>query len=1503
MKQATIVVAAILFLLVNTGLFGQKAPDLENGFKNYGSYDSSHLDTVNLQNGNLMLHAPLLPNYPQRGSLGMQPMLSFNSKTWQVICVDMPGNSIMCGWFHGGTGVSLQRPTDLGVQRTVDIFNSGTQVMYSASGYSLTGPDGAMHQLFPTVTVSGINTEYESLDTSGYHLSLSGSDGSGVPNTATVTDRHGNQFVAIFDPPASCGPLPQTPPLPWAGASPNMGGGYAPMVDDTPRGDQYCPQLAGAQRVTDSNGNVINIFDPANYANPGSDTLGRSLPLGPLSAASDFGGCVSNVAINSAWLVSYTAPDGSTRQMKMCFAQITYETAFNQPGINEAAFGPALPPGSNRLQANNQLPNLATVILADGTKWAFTYDGYGELASISLPTGGSITYTWTTIGLANGCSGLTRVSRAVATRTLNDGQGHTSQWTYTWGTPSGGVVINKVTDPLLNDSVHTFTALEGPAGCSFYETRTQYYQGTQSPSHLLKQVDTSYYPPLMFLTDSGESVAGNVVAKDIVTTLYPNGMVSKVHREYDQGLGAGKPIFGNVTKEQQYDWGQGQPGPLLRETDMVYQWQKNSAYLTAHMLDLPASTVVISPSAAENIKSGCPLTSATSGNCAAETDYTYDEAAYLTTPTPAVSTQHIAPPHSVRGNQTTVSHWLNTSNSFVSSHTNWYDTGEAFQQLDPLGHTTIYTYDPFYKGAYVTQTCSPQTNGVAHCVSGTYDFSTGMLTSLTSENATAQASGNTQGDAAHTSNYSYDFLWRITSAQAPPDPANAGARAQTTFNYSAPNAFPITVQRTKSVTNVLSDSATNFFDGLVRNYRGQHALPGNTATVDTTFDVAGHLATVSNPYFTTADPTYGITTSSYDGLDRVTQTTRQDGSISSVAYNVIAGAHDAVPGANFAGNCTDTTDEAGKQGRACSDALGRLVLVVEPNQGATTTTATGSIAINGAEQTSGAASSGSTTVAIDGQEQFNTIDPCQESGGSCPHDVYDSGTVTITVNGHATSTGYSQGDTASSVAASLASAINADSAALVNASASGTTVTLAARAAGASTNYTFSTSAATSDASNFFTSSFSAGPASGSLAGGHDAGVPDTGTITTTINGTNYQVSYGGGDTGTSIASRLATAMAGNSWVTAVAAGNQINLTSKTAGSAGNFAVLVGYAWNNSIFAQPSFTETASGLSGGYDAGLLDNNPYKTFYSYDVLGNLTCVEQHGNVTGTGCSDPPGNDATSPWRVRRFTYDSLSRLLTAKNPESGTITYSYDNDGQLLTKTSPAANQTGTATQSVSYCYDELHRVTKRDYLAHTFSPPACPITAPVVSYTYDSGANAKGHLTQMIDQAGTATYGYDILGRLSTETRSLIGANNAAISKTISYTYNLDGSVKTLTYPSGKIITYTPDSAGRTLSAVDSASGINYVTGATYGPDSALTGFVSGSGGAAAITNTFTYNRRLQPLAMSATFGSPLQTVFSISYDFHAGNGTPAAARITAMSGASPTIKTPHAARPLLTIR
>ena len=338
-----------------------------------------------------------------------------------------------------------------------------------------------------------------------------------------------------------------------------------------------------------------------------------------------------------------------------------------------------------------------------------------------------------------------------------------------------------------------------------------------------------------------------------------------------------------------------------------------------------------------------------------------------------------------------------------------------------------------------------------------------------------------------------------------------------------------------------------------------------------------------------------------------------------------------------------------------------------------------------------------------------------------------------------------------------------------------------------------------------------------------------------------------------------------NSPVTASASGTNIAITYKTVGTAGNAAVTINSSTSqSSYFSSPSFTSAGTTLGGGFNpqGPSLDHAFYVTQYFYDALGNLLCVEQHGNVAGTGCSAPPSSDSSSPWRVRRFTYDSLSRLLTANNPESGLISYQYDNDGNLLQKTSPQANQTGSATTTISYCYDAVHRITGKAYSAQS-----CPLSSPAVTLTYDQGTNAIGHLTGMTDASGSTSYNYDTLGRLITEQRTLAG-----ITKNVSYTYNLDGSVATVTYPSGAVIAYAPDSAGRVLSATDSGNSINYVTGATYGPDNALTGFVSGHNSTfAGITNSFSYNKRLQSVNMAAS--SPSQTVFSINYDFHLGSG------------------------------
>ena len=139
---------------------------------------------------------------------------------------------------------------------------------------------------------------------------------------------------------------------------------------------------------------------------------------------------------------------------------------------------------------------------------------------------------------------------------------------------------------------------------------------------------------------------------------------------------------------------------------------------------------------------------------------------------------------------------------------------------------------------------------------------------------------------------------------------------------------------------------------------------------------------------------------------------------------------------------------------------------------------------------------------------------------------------------------------------------------------------------------------------------------------------------------------------------------------------------------------------------------------------------YETDYTYNVLDDLLCVGQKGTNAGTFSTNCAANPAS--WRPRSFAYDSLSRLTSATNAESGTITYSYDPNGNLTSKTSPAPNQTGSATVTTTYSYDALNRLTHKSYSdTNTLAP------TPPVGFSYDQSTvwgpikNPIGRLTAM----------------------------------------------------------------------------------------------------------------------------------------------------------------------------
>jgi RHS repeat-associated protein len=289
-------------------------------------------------------------------------------------------------------------------------------------------------------------------------------------------------------------------------------------------------------------------------------------------------------------------------------------------------------------------------------------------------------------------------------------------------------------------------------------------------------------------------------------------------------------------------------------------------------------------------------------------------------------------------------------------------------------------------------------------------------------------------------------------------------------------------------------------------------------------------------------------------------------------------------------------------------------------------------------------------------------------------------------------------------------------------------------------------------------------------------------------------------------------------------------------------------------------------LTGVYEAPNISGYDFLTQYTYDPLNDLTNVTQNGNNSSNA-------------RVRAFVYDSLARLTSATNPESGNITYSYDPNGNMLSKVAPKTNQTGTAQTTTSYTYDSLNRLTGK-----TYSNP----TSPKDLYGYDgvaltgcpgpdaptiSGAtNLVGRRSAMCGNKSSSAWSYDSMGRSLFEMTDNKGTST--VGYTVGYTYWEDGSLQSLTYPSGDVLNYSPGGAGRALGVSDSAT--DYVANGTgagramYAPQGALASMVNGyTSSFAGIVTSNLYNDRLQPLLLSASDSSG--ALFSLCYDFHLG--------------------------------
>jgi RHS repeat-associated protein len=233
------------------------------------------------------------------------------------------------------------------------------------------------------------------------------------------------------------------------------------------------------------------------------------------------------------------------------------------------------------------------------------------------------------------------------------------------------------------------------------------------------------------------------------------------------------------------------------------------------------------------------------------------------------------------------------------------------------------------------------------------------------------------------------------------------------------------------------------------------------------------------------------------------------------------------------------------------------------------------------------------------------------------------------------------------------------------------------------------------------------------------------------------------------------------------------------------------------------------------------------------------------------------------QTRTFSYDSLNRLTQSTNPETGTIGYIYDADGNLITKTSPGENSTsGTAaTLTTHYNFNNVHQIISKTYL---LTGASSLTVIPTVVYNYGQSVvdgitieNPIGRLTSeyttvpaKTNETGVVSnlvpikpepeiqtesiYSYDTDGRVASHYQCVLTAcQNPVAFEDVEYHYDGAGNVASFSTPQAGY-SNTIDSAGHLTNVtptwtVDANHPASLLT-ATYAPNGGWLNATLGNG-------------------------------------------------------------------------
>jgi RHS repeat-associated protein len=668
----------------------------------------------------------------------------------------------------------------------------------------------------------------------------------------------------------------------------------------------------GGATYTDQNGNQETVNTSGQFF----DTLSSTTPVLAISG---------NGTPSSPTEFTYTAPNAQPASYTMSYTQYTVATNFgyaSNPQIEE--YGPtsvalvssiSLPDGTAYTFKYEQTPGSCTPLSGTFPDYCVT----GRMVEVTLPTGGTITYSYS--GGPNGTGIFSDGSSGSLQRTLSPG----GIWNYTrsnvTGTPGPGAKWTTTTeDPEGNYTVSNFSedSSTSPATYNLYETQRQIYQGSESPSDLLETLLMCYNSN--YTNCSSASVSSPIQRVSTYTEL-ANGLTRLSDVNYN-GSFTGS---GLESSDDEYDFGVS-PGGVPGLSHQIRYTAIQYANLGNGIIGRPSSIVVTDWSSGSGVK-------------ISSTSYTYDQNTVTTT---SGTPQHVSVTGS-RGNLTTVAYEANSSTTLYQTYT-YYDTGNlntstgfSASSSSP-GPTTTYNYGSNSCGnSFVTSISEPL--GLSRSMN--WNCTGGVELSATDEN------NQTVSEA-----YNDAYFWR---------PAVLYDQENNPINITYSGQTASEGELVFNGGNSVADQRSTL-DGFGRPILSQRLQVPNGSSYDTNetdYNAIGFADKLTMPFSASAGgtdssaPGLGIT---YDALGRPLTITDSTGGTTSYTYSnndvlvTVSGSQTfkkqleydglgrlssvceistTLPGV---GTCGQSTTQSGYWTKYTYDALGHLLAVTQNTQ-------------------------------------------------------------------------------------------------------------------------------------------------------------------------------------------------------------------------------------------------------------------------------------------------------------------------------------------------------------------------------------------------------------------------------------------------------------------------------------------------------------------------------------------------------------------------------------------